>query len=234
MVQSWSRAAVCGLVVGLAASNSNAEISITFDDPTSGSEFFHSAPAQPGDPGIVSFRDDFPVDLELVGTNEAAFLGVLNFTAMLVTNFEVGAITSTVGAPITEASISGSFSWVDVDTNQTILSGEFTEAAIIQFGLAGSIITTSEIVGGQLAYTPGQSLIDLGVNELFDPQDGVWSLTDVEFDNDQSIIELGSDRYFNTFEANTSFTGTVFVPAPGTALLAGCMCLISHRRRRSL
>lgn len=220
---------LCVIGAGQAASGA---ISITFDDPTSGSEFFHTTSNGIGGGGDVSFRDDVPVDLQLVGTDDASFLGVQDFSAFLVTEFEVGALVSDAGAVIAEAAISGSFRWVDAISNEVILSGEFSEAAVIQFGLAGSIITTSEIVGGRLAYTPGQVLVDLGVTELFDPQDGVWSLTDVEFADGESIIEIGQDRFFNTFEANAAFTGTAFVPAPGAGALVGLGVLLAGRRRR--
>jgi len=228
-----TRFAMCaGSLIGLAGSSALGAVSITFDDPTSGPEFIHTAPGAPGGVGDLSFRNDVAVDLGLVGTGDAAFLGVQNVSAVLVTEFEVGAITSAPGAPITQATIGGSFRWLDSVSSEVILEGEFVEAAIISFGLVGSIITTSGISGGELAYTPGQPLIDLGVTQLIDPQDAVWTLTDVDFLNGTSVLDFGSERFFNSFDANSAFTGTAFVPTPGVGGLALIVGVAGLRRRR--
>ena len=189
------------------------------------------APNDPAGTGDLDFRGDLPVDLEVVGVGDSAFVGTQNFSAFLVTDFHVGAVTTSAGDAVQSATITGSFQWVDANTNEVILSGEFVEAAIISFGIAGSVVANSSVAGGELAYTPGQALIDLGVTQLVDPQDAVWTLTEVAFAGDE-IIDVGGTRFFNTFTANSAFTGTAFIPAPGAVALAGFAGLAAVRRKR--
>ena len=222
---------VCAAAVAGLSSVAAAEITFTFDDPGSGAEFMHMAPNDPAGTGDLDFRGDLPVDLEVVGVGDSAFVGTQNFSAFLVTDFQVGAVTTNPGDAVQSATITGSFQWVDANTNEVILSGEFVEAAIISFGIAGSVVANSSVAGGELAYTPGQALIDLGVTQLIDPQDAVWTLTEVSFAGDE-VIDVGGTRFFNTFTANSAFTGTAFIPAPGAVALAGFAGLAAVRRKR--
>ena len=168
----------------------------------------------PGGTGDMTFRNDLPVDLELTGNGNAAFLGTQNFSAFFVADFEVGEVTSNPALPFVQASIGGSFSWVDANTNEVILSGAFVDAAVITFAISGTVITSSDITGGALAYTAGQPLIDLGVTTLVDPQDAVWTLTNIVFDG-------GSGRYAGaTGSATEAGSGTVELD-PATGFVTG-------------
>jgi len=228
-----SRGLIAGFTAAaVSAGAAHASVSITFDDPGSGPEFTHTAPTSGGGTGDLDFRADLPVDLQLVGTGAAAGLGTVNFSAFLETDFAVGAITSPIGSPFASASLTGSFRWVEEGTGTVILEGAFVDAAVITFGISGSIITNSDITGGSLAYTPGAGLIGLGITTLIDPQDAVWTLTDVNFANGQSIIDVDNERFFNDFDANAAFTGTAEVPAPGAAALAMLAGAAAIRRRR--
>ena len=218
--------------VALCSGSALASINLTFDDPGTGAEFTHVAPGGPGGTGDMTFRNDLPVDLELTGNGTSAFLGTQNYSAFFVADFEVGEVTSNPALPFVQASIGGSFSWVDANTNEVILSGTFVDAAVITFGISGTVITSSDITGGALAYTAGQPLIDQGVTTLVDPQDAVWTLTNIVFDGGQQVVDFGSERFINSFNANVAFTGSVEIPAPGAVVLAGFAGVAAVRRRR--
>jgi len=210
-------------------------LTFTFDDPGSGAEFIHIGPTQQNPQGEVSFRNDLPV--ELVVQDDTALPAdppLASFTAFFEADWIVGSIFTEAGDAVQSASLSGSFQWVDANTNEVILAGQFTEAAIVTFGIAGSIVTSSDIVGGQLEYTAGQPLADLGFDTLVDPQDAVWTLTDIALAGAGAppIVEIEGERFFNTFTANAAFTGTAEIPSPAALALATVAGIAGLRRRR--
>lgn len=209
-------------------------ITFTFDDPGSGSEFTHIGPTQQNQVGTVAFRGDLPVDLEI--RDDASAPGdapLATFSAFFDVSWEVGAIFTEAGSAVQSATLGGSFQWRDADTNEVILSGEFTEAAIVSFGIAGSIVTSSDILGGQLEYTVGQPLADAGIPTLVNPQDAVWTLTNIiAAGAAPPIVEIEGQRFFNTFVANAAFTGTAEIPTPGALAIAAVAGVAGLRRRR--
>lgn len=210
-------------------------ITFTFDDPGSGAEFVHLGPTMGNPVGAVSFRNDLPVDLEI--RDDAALPtdpALATFSAFFEVDWQVGSIFTGAGDAVQSATLSGTFQWVDAGSGDVILSGAFTEAAIVTFGIAGSIVTSSDIVGGQLAYTVGQPLIDLGIDTLIDPQDAVWTLTDLAAAGAGAppIVEIDGERFFNTFTANAAFTGTAEIPTPGAMAIAAAAGIAGLRRRR--
>ena len=219
----------CGAAALTAAASGG--VSFTFDDPGSGAEFIHMGPTV-GDPfGTISFRSDLPVDL--VVTDDAALPGdapLATFSSFFEVDWVVDAIFTAAGDPVQAAEISGTFVWRDAGTDEVILSGEFVDSAIVAFGSAGSVVTSSAPSGGALEYTAGQPLIDAGVSSLLDPQDAAWTLTDLAFAG-ASVVEVDGERFFNTFTSNAAFTGTSEIPAPGALVLAGLAGLATLRRR---
>ena len=210
-------------------------LTFTFDDPGSGAEFIHIGATALNPEGSVSFRNDLAVDL--IVQDDAAAPGdpaLATFSAFFEADWSVSSIFTEAGNAVQSANLTGTFRWIDADTNEVILSGEFTEAAIVTFGIAGSIVTSSDVVGGQLAYTAGQPLADLGFDTLVDPQDAVWTLTDIAAAGagGPPIVEIEGERFFSTFTANAAFTGTVEIPSPGALAIAGVAGLAAARRRR--
>lgn len=210
-------------------------VTFTFDDPGSGSEFTYLGPTPNNQVGLVGFRNDIPVDLEV--RDDAALptdAPLASFSAFFQVQWTVGAIFTEATDLVQSATLSGTFQWVDAVTNQVILSGEFAEAAIVSFGIAGSVVTSSDIVGGQLAYTAGAPLIDAGVSTLVNPQDAVWTLTNIVSVGAGAppIVEIEGNRFFNTFVANAAFTGSAEIPTPGAVAIAAVAGVAGLRRRR--
>lgn len=205
-------------------------VSFTFDDPGSGAEFSYTAPQAPGT-GELLFRQDVPVQLELAGESEAAQLGSLSFDAYFDASFEVGAIISNPGDLVTTAQLSGEFAWRDVQTDEVIVSGEFADAVLVAFAGAGAIIAGSGEAQGSLSYTPGEVLLAEGITSLINPEDAVWTLTNLTFESGQQEVDVAGERYLNSFEANAGYTGTAYIPAPGTLALFSVGLLVAWRRR---
>ena len=83
----------------------------------------------------------------------------------------------------------------------------------------------------ELDFTPGPALQNIGIDVLF-AQDAVFTLTDLDFDDDGDGFNNGEDS-MSGFAANSAFTATGFVPSPGAIALLGLTGLAAVRRRRA-
>lgn len=205
-------------------------VTFTFDDPGSGGEFTYVAPDGLQGAGSMSFRSDVPVDL--VVQEDSAPVGaapLAAFSALFEANWVVDSIFTDAVSPIQSATLSGGFAWRDAETDELILSGEFTEAALIVFGSAGSIVASSDAGRGDLAYTVGQRLASVGVTSFGDDQDAVWTLTGVTTAGSDFP---GGDSFFPSFIANAAFTGTTDIPSPGAMALLAIAGFMGIRRGR--
>ncbi len=224
-----------------AAAPASASVFFTFDDPDTGLEVRHEQPTDPGSPyGTMTYAAggaptvDFVVDVSeepwAIGGGIHTFESELRWT-----NWEVLPVHDQ--GFLRTASVMGDFEFYDVNENKTVLSGSFTMGLVVESQMAGSVITATD---SNLSYVPGEALTDIYPGLEFKPSwDGVYTLTNITFDDDKIItLDLGNDEtedFFGSFSANAAFTGTTqaIIPTPGALALAGIGALGLVRRRRN-
>jgi MYXO-CTERM domain-containing protein len=239
MKRSSVIAALCAASGGV--SSAHATVFFTFDDPDTGLEVRHEQPSMGGDAfGTMTYAagGSPTVDLVVDISDEpfAVGTGIHEFDAVLTwTNWEVSPVTD-LGL-IRTADVMGEFEFFDTASNEVIFSGSFSMGLVVESQGAGSVITATD---SNLSYTPGPALTAIYPNLLFQSAwDGVYTLTDIQFDNpQQKIVNVntasGADDFFGSFSANAAFTGTTqaLVPTPGAAALTGLALLGAGSRRR--
>lgn len=219
----------------LAASGTQAAIFFTFDDPSAALEVQYSAPTMPGQLGQLSYNTAVPIQFVVDATEEGATAPV-TFDAIFSLNSQVSPVV-TVGPGAVTASVSGQFEFRRQDNNQLILSGSYQSAILFVTSIVGSLLADGTVEGGSLSYAAGPAMeaglagvdYDLPAFNAAQPLDGVWTLTAI---SQVGFVQVGQDRFLNNFNANAAFTGTVRVPTPGAAALAGMAGLMCFGRRK--
>lgn len=215
--------ASAGFACALGAA-SNAAISFTFHDPAGQRELTYTSA---GAGSNVSYSTAIPVALIVDGSDEG--MGVLTYNTSLTMNITVGTAGPLAGVPGgTFASMSGEFIFRDFATTDELLRGTFTSGGMVGLSSAGALLTSN---ANGLSYTASGALLNAltlaGVGQLFGDFDASFTITDAS-----PGITIGGDSYFASFTANTAFTGTATVPAPGAfALVAGAGLCVLRRRR---
>lgn len=239
------RALIVAGVAGMAVGSANAAVFLTFADPPGAREVTYIAPTSGGDAyGILNASGsvNLEIDLSFVTGNAA---DVLVFSgADFAQTVSVGEVTvlspSTWEAPLSN----GSFSFYDAG-GDLIFSATYTSGATFIFGNSGA--TTTSNPEADLVFTVGPaftsalpaSLVADGMTELL-ALDASFTLTALLFADNQKLVSMDNngdgfpEKYFNTFEANSAFTGTAdLIPTPGTLALAGLGLMAAARRRRN-
>ncbi len=221
-------ALACALGVPSVAS---ANVFFTFDDPATGNEVSGTI----GSPSFITYDLSQPVTLVVDGSEEPGVTSS-EVQATLNMNFSLGAPLRS--GPMTMASVQGSFEFVVAEPGpnqgEVILSATLDGGQLFLFAGAGSVVTTAMVEGGDLAYTPGPFLNNLGIDQLF-AIDAVFTLTDIIFDELEPVAENpAGEEVINSFTANAAFTATAFIPSPGAIALFGtAIGATLFRRRRS-
>lgn len=224
----FARACIAAGMACACGAAAEAAISFTFQDPSTAREVTQTASGA-ATPGSISYNPVPAVSLRVDGTEEG--LGVLNYSTTLTMNISVGPGGPVSGVPgALSALLSGNFSFFDRDSSATILTGTFTNAAIVTLTQAGAIISTSQ--DSLMTYTAAGALLtqlnNHGFSGLTGPSDAAFTLTDIT-----PTALLNGFGFFNSFTANAAFTGTTHVvPAPGALGLTALAALGVARRRR--
>lgn len=205
------------------------EITFTFDDPDGANEFQGNA----GMPGSLTYDTGAVLDL-VVDLSDCDDGGVNVFQAQLAMDLSVGTPSSSGG--VVSAPVEGSFTFTDTMTNEIIFTATVDNAALVNFGNAGSVIASANGVDTGLAFEAGPALMGLNIANLI-AIDSVFTLTDITVEQAATIFSDvgGNNPELNNFVANSAFTGTAIpelVPTPGAASLAGLGLLGFARRRR--
>jgi hypothetical protein len=185
---------------------------------------------------ITDYNDDVFIDLLIDidedGPNDAVLFEEARFDAVFELDF-VQSVPLPGGQFLHIWEAMGSFDFFDA-TGALILSAEFEAGAFSGIGSETRLGTAASVVAddgdaGLVTYTPGQPLIDLGINEFFDPQDLAFTFTDIN-DGDGAAVNGG---VIAPFDAEGSYSGSAVIPTPGASvILASGLLVVAPRRRR--
>lgn len=214
---------IAALVLGAAA---QADITFSFADPSGGQQV--TATANGGGAGVTRVTYDTSAPITFIVDTGAE--GGTTFTNARVefTNFDVGA--AVVINNMTFAPVSGTFTFYDFTggVRTDILRGQSTTGAFVRVGIANAFMFSS---ANGFLYTAGAALLPvLGAQNLMGQQDAVFSLTNINVQGGGPLI--GANGAFNSFTADTSYSGSSQVPAPGSIAILMTAAAASFRRRR--
>ncbi|GAB4555847.1 MAG: hypothetical protein Tsb0013_18630 [Phycisphaerales bacterium] len=219
-------ALACAAIAPVASAG---EITFTFDDPAAGGEFMGNS----GMPGSLTY--DTAAVLDLVVDSTDCEDGSINvFQAQLAMELSVGTPSSFAG--IISAPVTGSFTFTDLNSGEVIMTATTTNARLVNFDSAGSVISSVDGTGTGLSFAAGPALVAIGLEELM-AIDAVFTLTDIDVFQASTIFSDigGQNPVLNDFDANAAFTATAtgqVIPTPGAAALAGIGLVGFARRRR--
>lgn len=218
------------------AGAAQADLAFSFADPGAGIRPV-TAVKNGGGLGIarITYNMAVPISFIVDGANEPGFVGpsTKTFNASLELQLDLGAATTAAG--VTTASVKGYFIVKDNVSNQVILRGDTLDGgagAFVRVGGTNSILFSND-TGFQ--YTFGAALNSLLApgRTPANPQEAVFTLTNILVAQGLSLIDAQT-KEFNSFSANSSFTGnTAVVPSAGSLALMGLGGLIAGRRRRA-
>ncbi len=222
-------AVLSGLITATMASAG--VISFSFSPPPGGATMTNIANAGGVDTGLLVFNQNTPLSFTIDGTNEG--FGVVNFpNARLALTMSL-APAQDLGGGLYRGAVQGTFAIYDYSGNvrTDIITGTVGGGTFLRFAPT-NLIQFSSNTG--LTYTAGPRLqAQLGAGKSLAPsQDGTFVLSNVV--NAQGGSEIIGERgAFQTFFANTAFTGSSnVIPTPGAIALgmAGVVTLVRRRR----
>ncbi len=229
----FSRTLFAAVGVCAMAGAAPAAITFTFDDPSADRETRYSR-NDVGLGGELSYSPDVMVDLVVDATQEGAAMPWV-YESRLTIEIDVDAATLP-GVPIAETT--GTFFFEILDDTRgvsgtfvEILRGTFNVGTLFAADTAGAVLSSS--LGG-MTYEASNDLADeltnIGITDLandFSVFDAAFTLTNIT--PGASLDETNS---FRDFTADTAYTGTATVPAPGVAALAIAAGGLGATRRR--
>jgi hypothetical protein len=222
-------AALVGLFAGPAALAG--VISFSFSPPTSGGTMTNIANAGGVDTGLLVFNQNAPLNFSVDGTNEG--FGVVNFPNARLSMSMALSPAQDLGGGLFTAALQGTFAIYDFTggTRSDIIVGTVSGGTFLHFAESNVILLNSNT---GLSYSAGPRLSALLApgRTLAAPQDGTFALSNVRNSTGGTEI-LGPGGVFQTFFANTAFTGSSnVIPTPGAIVLAAAGGLVVTRRRR--
>ncbi|HEX8877115.1 MAG TPA: hypothetical protein VF777_10230 [Phycisphaerales bacterium] len=184
--------------------------------------------------GRITYNMAVPVSFIVDGTNEPGFLGGSPqvFNANLELQLDIGAAT-TIGG-VTTANVNGYFIVKDNVSNQVILRGDTIAGAgaFVRVGGTNSILFSND-TGFQYTFGAALNALLAPGRTPANPQEAVFTLTNILVAQGLSLIDAQT-KTFNSFSANSSFTGnTAVIPSAGSLALMSLGGLIAARRRRA-
>ncbi len=205
------------------------DVTFTFDDPAAGGEFQGVA----GMPGALTYDTAAVLDL-VVDSTDCEDGSVNVFQAQLEMELAVGTPTSFGG--IISAPVNGTFTFTDLDSGDVIFTATTSNAQLVNFSSAGSVISSVDGTGSGLTFDAGPALAGLGIIEMM-ALDAVFTLTNISIEQASTIFSGigGQNPVLNSFGADSAFTATAattIVPTPGAVALAGIGLMGAVRRRR--
>ena len=206
-------------------------IQFSLSPPPTGGAITCIAGAAGPDTGLLVFDQTTALSFSINATSEG--LGVINFpNARLVMSMAVPPAVDQ-GGGFFRANVTGTFSIYDFtgNTRRDILTGTLTGGQFLKFGSSHVILLNSN---SGLTYSAGPALTSvLGPGRTLAPShDGTFALSNVRTPSGATEI-LGPGNVFQTFFANTAFTGsTNVIPSPGAIALLGAGGVLMARRRR--
>jgi len=180
--------------------------------------------------GLISYNMAVPISFIVDGSSEPVGFQNTFTNAHLELNLKISAAV-TVGG-VTTANVDGFFIVTDSGGGM-ILRGDSMSGSFVRVGGTNSILFSDQT---GFAYTFGASLLSLLApgRTAANPQEAVFTLTNILTAGGSPLIDPIT-KAFNSFSANSSFTGNtaVVVPTPGSLALVGLGGLIAARRRRA-
>ncbi|MGH7243956.1 MAG: hypothetical protein ACREJD_11100 [Phycisphaerales bacterium] len=212
------------------AGAAQADLAFSFADPGLGIRPVTNV-ANGGGAGIgaLSYNMGIPIAFIVDGSSEPSAFQQTFTNAHLQLNMLLG--TATTAGGVTTANVSGYFIVTDSGGNM-ILRGDSQAGSFVRVGGTNSILFSDQT---GFAYTFGSSLLALLApgRTAANPQEAVFTLTNILTAGGAPLIDAVT-KAFNSFSANSSFTGnTAVVPTPGSLALVGLGGLIAARRRRA-
>lgn len=205
-------------------------VTFTFFDPGTGPEITYTTGSDNvTSPGNAQWTGS-NVTLTVDGSDHG--LGVAVFTASVSMDLDVGAVTGMGGQTFIAPILQGTFSFTDIGSGDTILTGTVgpTAGAVLALGTTGNIIAQGTEGASGLVLTAGSALDSfLGGLVLAPIYDANFTLTNIN-----PAATLNDDDFLEDFFANSAFTGNAnVIPSPGAIALAGLsvLTLAAGRKR---
>lgn len=221
--------AVCGLAA-VSATHAGV-ITFTFTPPASGGTLTNVANGASVNTGLMAFDQNAALNFTIDGTEEG--FGVVNYPNARMEMLMTLSPAVDLGEGLFRASVTGTFTIYDYSGNvrNDLLIGTVSGGSFLRFGSTHTILLNSNL---GFAYSAGPGLAALlpAGRTLSGAQDAAFALTNVQtFDGNPDVI--GAGGVFESFTANTAFTGSSSViPTPGTIVLGMCGGILALRRRR--
>ena len=210
------------------AVTAHASIAFSFADPIPGRQLHNTMNGGGAGVGLLSYDTSVPIAFLVDGTDDG--FGPVTFAgARMEMNMTLGAAASIAG--ITLAPVAGTFTiyTMESEVRMDILTGTASAGSFVRISNTNSMLFSDP----DFVYTAGAALAALMApgSTFSAPSEAVFTLTDIAAVGGGSFI--GPRGVFQSFDANTSFSGnTNVVPTPAGSLALALTGLAAVRRQR--